>query len=177
MSEEKSRQTREQTRISRRQLLKTLAATGGAIAASSLLPDEWSNPVVDVGTLPAHAQISPTPSPIEISIYECLAQDVEGEGSYITQFSTVQTWCSINPIYTDVLFKRTIRLNDPETGTILLETTGYADASGLFHPANVYIGDLGTFNDGDTLYVVWDVAEPGFTSPGCTNELYYQEPQ
>lgn len=44
----------------RRKLLKALAATGGAVTATSLLPDKWAKPVVDVGVLPAHAQVSPT---------------------------------------------------------------------------------------------------------------------
>ncbi len=48
--------------ISRRQLLKTLIAAGGAISASTLLPGEWAEPVVEIGVLPAHAQASPTPS-------------------------------------------------------------------------------------------------------------------
>lgn len=47
------------TLLSRRHLLKALAATGGAAAASSLLPSKWVKPVVDVGLLPAHAQVSP----------------------------------------------------------------------------------------------------------------------
>ena len=48
----------EEKRISRRELLKLLAATGGAVAASSILPDEWTGPLVETGVLPAHAQIS-----------------------------------------------------------------------------------------------------------------------
>ncbi len=44
--------------LGRRQLLKAIAATGGAVAASSLLPGEWAKPVVEVGVLPAHAQVS-----------------------------------------------------------------------------------------------------------------------
>ncbi len=48
--------------ISRRQLLKTLIAAGGAISASTLLPGEWAEPVVEIGVLPVHAQVSPTPS-------------------------------------------------------------------------------------------------------------------
>ncbi len=43
--------------ISRRRLLKALTAAGGAIAAS-LLPGEWAKPVVEVGVLPAHAQVT-----------------------------------------------------------------------------------------------------------------------
>ena len=46
---------------SRRQLLKALAATGGA-AAITVLPGRWVRPVVEAGALPAHAQISPTPT-------------------------------------------------------------------------------------------------------------------
>ena len=46
--------------LGRRQLLKAIAATGGAVAASSLLPGEWAKPVVEVGVLPAHAQVSVT---------------------------------------------------------------------------------------------------------------------
>jgi hypothetical protein len=42
--------------MGRRQLLKLLAATSGAAAASGSLPDRWLKPVVEVGVLPAHAQ-------------------------------------------------------------------------------------------------------------------------
>ncbi len=52
--------------LSRRQLLKVLAATGGAVSASALLPDllpgKWAKPVVEVGLLPAHAQVTRTPT-------------------------------------------------------------------------------------------------------------------
>jgi len=49
--------------LGRRELLQALAAAGGAVTASSLLPGEWAKPVVEVGVLPAHAQISLTPTP------------------------------------------------------------------------------------------------------------------
>jgi hypothetical protein len=54
--------TSEET-LGRRQLLKALAATTGAIAASSMLPGEWAKPVVEAGVLPAHAQVTPTSPP------------------------------------------------------------------------------------------------------------------
>ncbi|MBN1220168.1 MAG: twin-arginine translocation signal domain-containing protein [Anaerolineae bacterium] len=43
---------------SRRQLLKVLAATGGAVTTSALLSGNWIKPIVEVGLLPAHAQVS-----------------------------------------------------------------------------------------------------------------------
>lgn len=39
--------------------MKILSATGGAIAASSLLPNKWSSPVVETGAIPVHAQSTP----------------------------------------------------------------------------------------------------------------------
>ena len=43
--------------LSRRDALKTLTAMGGAAALSSL-PGKWETPLVEVGALPAHAQVS-----------------------------------------------------------------------------------------------------------------------
>lgn len=44
--------------IGRRQLLKALAAAGGAVTAASVIPGEWAKPVIEAGLLPAHAQSS-----------------------------------------------------------------------------------------------------------------------
>ena len=49
-----------QKEISRRELLKALAATTGAVAAASMLPSQWVSPVIEAGVLPAHAQGSVT---------------------------------------------------------------------------------------------------------------------
>ena len=40
----------------RRKLLKSVAATGGAIVAGKSIPQSWSKPVVDAVMLPAHAE-------------------------------------------------------------------------------------------------------------------------
>jgi hypothetical protein len=48
--------------IGRRQLLRTLAASSGVVAASALVPGKWSKPLVEVGLLPAHAQVTPSPT-------------------------------------------------------------------------------------------------------------------
>jgi len=50
---EKKRENR-----SRRKVLKSLAAGGGAIAAGKSLPEQWARPVVDSVLLPGHAQTS-----------------------------------------------------------------------------------------------------------------------
>jgi hypothetical protein len=47
--------------LSRRQALKAATAIGGALAASTMLPDKWTKPVIGTGVLPAHAQVSPPP--------------------------------------------------------------------------------------------------------------------
>jgi hypothetical protein len=44
--------------LHRRDLLKALAASGGALAAAAFLPARWFKPVVEAGVLPAHAQSS-----------------------------------------------------------------------------------------------------------------------
>ncbi len=79
--------------LGRRQLLKAIAATGGAVAASTLLPGEWAKPVVEVGVLPAHAQISetpvpgPTPSPVPLA-YSVVCDSNPGGGDIsIPQFN------------------------------------------------------------------------------------------
>ena len=44
------------TSISRREAIKALLATGGALAASTFIPGKWTTPVVQTGYVPAHAQ-------------------------------------------------------------------------------------------------------------------------
>lgn len=46
------------TNQSRRTLLKSIAAGGGAVVAGKTLPDTWKKPVIDSVMLPAHAQTS-----------------------------------------------------------------------------------------------------------------------
>jgi len=44
--------------ITRRDLLKVLAAAGGGITAAAFLPAQWVKPIVNSGVLPVHAQAS-----------------------------------------------------------------------------------------------------------------------
>lgn len=57
-----SRQPDLTQQLGRRRVLKAALATGGAVA-TLLLPERWVKPVVQMGILPAHAQISPRPTP------------------------------------------------------------------------------------------------------------------
>jgi hypothetical protein len=50
--------TNEKSSESRRKLLKSIAAGGGAVIAGKSLPESWSRPVVDSVILPAHAVTS-----------------------------------------------------------------------------------------------------------------------
>ncbi len=78
-------ETSPQETLGRRQLLKAIAATGGAVAASTLLPGEWAKPVVEVGVLPAHAQTSVAYSMIcasfpgggDVTVNDNIIQDIE----------------------------------------------------------------------------------------------------
>lgn len=68
----------EEMQISRRRLLKALAAAGGAVAVSSMLPKNWEKPVVEGGVLPAHAQVSEEPV-----VYVIRCDSVPGGGSIL----------------------------------------------------------------------------------------------
>ena len=56
MSDQIESQPQKDQSLSRRELLKALAATAGATAAAAFLPGNWVKPVVTAGVLPAHAQ-------------------------------------------------------------------------------------------------------------------------
>lgn len=57
-----------QETLGRRELLKALAATGGAVTAASLLPGAWTKPVIEAGVLPAHAAVSLVPGHLRVTL-------------------------------------------------------------------------------------------------------------
>ena len=125
----------------RRQLLKALAGTG-VVATSTLLPERWTTPVVEMGMLPAHAQTSPTATPIPTTtptgtptptdtptitptptntptptptpiIYAITACSVtDAQGATIGPFSTLATYAEISPPDAGIQIRRTIILNE-----------------------------------------------------------------
>ena len=68
--------SRKKQALSRRELLKALAALSGAVTTSSLLPEKWVTPEVGAGALPAHAQGTPG----KYGIVECDLDVQRGDG-------------------------------------------------------------------------------------------------
>lgn len=55
-----------QTNLSRREALKALVATGGALAAAAFVPGKWAKPVIEGGVVPAHAQSTLPPLSVAV---------------------------------------------------------------------------------------------------------------
>ena len=85
--------------ISRRQLLKAIAATSGIVAASALLPEKWSSPELEVGVLPAHAQISEI---LPVTIVSCSMANIIDEVTLIYTNSTIELSCVIRTERSDI---------------------------------------------------------------------------
>ena len=174
----------EQT-ISRRKLLKVLAATGGAVAATTLLPSKWAKPIVEVGVLPVHAQattvpaptpIPPTATPIMAAIIGCYALNAAGGGS-IGPTDTIRAYADItHPIDPGgIQLRRTIILNDPlhPLNGIIDQVTGPTDASGRFQPSDF---DLNTISPAvsqgvDRLTLLWEFVNPADGTNDCRNSI------
>jgi hypothetical protein len=74
----------------RRKILKLLAA-GSAVTAVTMLPGKWSSPVVKSGVLPAHAQVTPTATPVPEYEVRCAQwgwRIIEDEVSYYEFFGS-----------------------------------------------------------------------------------------
>ncbi len=164
MPEEK----RPESALSRRQLLKTLAATGGAVAASALLPDKWVKPAVEMAVLPAHAQeLSETP----VTIVTChLANTIEGI-TEITPFDTVETYVTIRTERADIesipliMTLSVLRQQQPTPETLHTETgtatiTPQNDPNeATFQPQDVDLTPFG-LAAGDTLTATFAFVNP-----------------
>jgi hypothetical protein len=89
----------EQVSESRRKLLKAVAATGGAVVASALMPSEWAEPVVEAGVMPAHAQqLSPSRviienlRPGEAECHDDILFDFNDGGCGVDENATLRIW-------------------------------------------------------------------------------------
>ncbi len=96
--------------LGRRELLKALASSG-AMAAVTLLPGGWTKPVVEVGRLPIHAQVSgvaPTVAPTPTATVRpqlSLSATSEGNNCFeITNTATVDPVTAGVEILQEVIF-------------------------------------------------------------------------
>ncbi|HEY9078017.1 MAG TPA: twin-arginine translocation signal domain-containing protein [Anaerolineaceae bacterium] len=111
--------------VTRRELLKVLAASGGAVAAASFLPGKWVKPLVKAGVLPAHAQSSQNPPTVSNLV-------VHVDGSFFN--STNQ-----KAFPTGVPLNASFQYNDP--------LGGVTNAAKLY----ITVDTCGTFIDGSTI--------------------------
>lgn len=65
---QKQEKTLEQKTLGRRELLKVLAATGGAVTAAAMVPGTWAKPVIEAGVMPAHAATSLLAGNLRVSL-------------------------------------------------------------------------------------------------------------
>jgi hypothetical protein len=165
----------------RRRLLKALIASGGAVAASTLLPNKWSKPTIEVGVLPVHAQATavppPTPTPVLAAIVGCTAYNAATGSGSIGPTDTIRAYADItHPVDpAGIELQRTIILNDPLhplNGTID-QVTGFTNASGRFQPPDF---DLSTVSPGisqgtDRLTLLWEFVDPADGTNDCRNSI------
>jgi hypothetical protein len=164
--------------VSRRRLLKVLAAAGGAAAASTLLPSQWTRPVIEVGVLPAHAQITPgaatpTTRPPAI-IIGCYAANASGAAT-IGATDTIETYAYISLAIAGIELRRTITLNQvghPQHGVVAIDT-GFTDASGRFQAPNFDLSTLfPTISTGpDRIIIMWEFVDPTAGTGTCIRNI------
>ncbi len=155
--------------MARRTLLKILAASGGAVAAKGMIPEQWGRPLIEVGYLPAHAQTSPvtnsapsftTNPPTGVSSggaysYSIATDDANaGDTWSITATTPLPSWLSL----TD---------NGDGTGT-LSGTPGSGDVGS--HSVTLQMEDSGGLTDTQSFTIVVSLTNsaPSFTTSGGT---------
>lgn len=175
---ETSEQECQEQTISRRKLLKVLAATGGTVTVTMLLPNKWAKPVVEVGVLPVHAQATDTPlptdTPIPAIIITCSAANVTG-ATTIGPSDTIVTYAEILPATGGIELRRTITLNQaghPQDGVVATDT-GVTNASGRFQAPNFDLSTLSpTISTGvDRIIITWEFVNPSEGTGTCTRNI------
>jgi len=151
MSADEKQSQQDELLITRRRLLKTLGITAGTVAASAMIPGKWIKPIVDVGVLPAHAQLSPACQyTLVLEVFAQSGAQIPSGGSSLAQ--AVNLVATVTPDPGDgsvVTFDVTIT---PAGGGVEVGQT----VSGIATIFNHSFG-LGT-NDGETIFATFDCA-------------------
>jgi hypothetical protein len=172
-------------KLGRRRLLKVLAATGGAVAASTLLPGEWIRPVVEVGELPVHAQISPTPTatptptptatPLPIyAIVGCFFQNAAGGGN-IGPTDTIEMYAQILPSTAGIELRRSVILNQaghPQNGDVGV-ATAFTDGAGICTAPDFDLSGLSPpiLPGVGRITISWEFVDPADGTNSCQNVI------
>ncbi len=163
----------ESQNLTRRQLLKALLVAGGA-ASVSLLPGRWVSPSIEVGALPAHAQVSATPtftpSPtvtptrMPYAINSLTFYNPQTNTAFFYPSDTIATYATIMPVAFNVPLRVRIYLQQPghSQNGLVAEETRYTDASGR---SALYLFDPGILSPlpdpGSQRYMIeWGFANP-----------------
>jgi hypothetical protein len=168
---------------SRRTVLKSMLATGGAIVGISFLPEKWTRPVVRTGVLPVHASTS-TPTYYLQGGYGDFNQEYSPSSvrmngifafvSYDDQSGSIASSGMVHgvPNVPVVLSWRVATTSDPDwnpiwasyTGTL---TNGNLPSSPVYTDSNGYVhfdDQIWTYDDPD--YRGWYLT---FASSACVN--------
>jgi hypothetical protein len=159
--------------LSRRELLKALVAAGGGIAASALLPHDWSTPVVEAAELPAHAQ----QSPLGVIITTCHLANADPQVPEIGPRDTVEVYAIIRTERADIesIPLRMMLQVDEGGGSVtdLTQLMGTAVILPANDPNEATFGpsliDLVPFGlvGGSTLIATWTFVNPADSTDTC----------
>lgn len=145
--------------VSRRTMLKIIAAAGGGTAASFALPGKWVKPFVRAGVLPVHAQTSQAPG----GIYSIIgsSEEVLNDGAWYFYLSvTISPALAGVTMYADYRWRISGVTYGPTRLTGTTDDTGMAE----FPFSNV----PGT---SDWLEVVYSFADGTLCSTNCTRTV------
>jgi hypothetical protein len=148
--------------ISRRDAFKLIAAAG--VVTASVLPDKWTQPVLQFGALPAHAQTSVvpryvlncTPSPAPQVIFT-----LGFEGTSVATISPVAQNVSLT--YTITSTAGTFISPSPLTNTVLTDAAGSASIAFL----------INTGFGGGTVTVTWTFTNPADGTGSCVTNYQW----